>query len=148
MLEQLPIINPKNELPCNPLAIPLIAEAELACERSLPNKKYFTIGETSKLCQVKPHVLRYWEQEFKQLKPAKRRGNRRYYQKKDILTIRHIRNLLYEQGFTIVGARQQLQHMRLFDADIQTAEEIIETSIKELEDLIAILENNPLIVGA
>ncbi len=74
----------------------------------IPGKRYFTIGEVSELCGVKPHVLRYWEQEFPQLKPVKRRGNRRYYQRHDVLMIRQIRSLLYEQGFTIGGARQQL----------------------------------------
>lgn len=74
----------------------------------IPNKRYFTIGEVGSLCDVKSHVLRYWEQEFSQLKPTKRRGNRRYYQRHDIELIRLIRRLLYEQGFTIAGARQQL----------------------------------------
>lgn len=75
----------------------------------IPNKRYFTIGEASELCAVKSHVLRYWEQEFPQLAPVKRRGNRRYYQRADIELIRHIRDLLYGQGFTISGARQQLE---------------------------------------
>jgi len=75
----------------------------------IPGKRYFTIGEVSELCLVKPHVLRYWEQEFPQLKPVKRRGNRRYYQRHDVELIRDIRSLLYEQGFTIGGARQQLE---------------------------------------
>jgi DNA-binding transcriptional MerR regulator len=74
----------------------------------IPAKRYFTIGEVSELCGVKPHVLRYWEQEFPSLKPVKRRGNRRYYQRHDVLMIRQIRSLLYEQGFTIGGARQRL----------------------------------------
>jgi len=74
----------------------------------IPAKRYFTIGEVSELCEVKPHVLRYWEQEFSQLKPVKRRGNRRYYQRQDVILIRQIRTLLYEQGFTIGGARQQM----------------------------------------
>ncbi len=74
----------------------------------IPSKRYFTIGEVSELCAVKPHVLRYWEQEFPQLKPLKRRGNRRYYQRHDVLVIRNIRNLLYEDGYTIGGARQKL----------------------------------------
>jgi DNA-binding transcriptional MerR regulator len=74
----------------------------------IPAKRYFTIGEVSELCGVKPHVLRYWEQEFTQLKPVKRRGNRRYYQHHDVLLIRRIRELLYEQGFTISGARNRL----------------------------------------
>ena len=76
---------------------------------AIPGKRYFTIGEVSELCGVKPHVLRYWEQEFPQLKPVKRRGNRRYYQRQDVIVIRQIRSLLYEQGFTISGARQQLR---------------------------------------
>jgi len=74
----------------------------------IPGKRYFTIGEVSELCGVKPHVLRYWEQEFTQLKPVKRRGNRRYYQHHEVLLIRRIRELLYEQGFTISGARNRL----------------------------------------
>lgn len=74
----------------------------------IPEKLYFTIGEVSKLCDLKPHVLRYWEQEFNQLSPTKRRGNRRYYQLKDVLLVRKIRHLLYEEGFTIDGARLQL----------------------------------------
>jgi DNA-binding transcriptional MerR regulator len=74
----------------------------------IPAKRYFTIGEVSELCGVKPHVLRYWEQEFSQLKPVKRRGNRRYYQHHEVLLIRRIRELLYEQGFTIIGARNKL----------------------------------------
>jgi len=75
----------------------------------IPAKRYFTIGEVSDLCAVKPHVLRYWEQEFTQLKPVKRRGNRRYYQHHEVLLIRRIRDLLYEQGFTISGARNRLE---------------------------------------
>lgn len=81
---------------------------------SIPAKRYFTIGEVSELCGVKPHVLRYWEQEFTQLKPVKRRGNRRYYQHHEVLLIRRIRELLYEQGFTISGARHRLE-----DADFK-----------------------------
>ena len=79
----------------------------------IPAKRYFTIGEVSELCAVKAHVLRYWEQEFTQLRPVKRRGNRRYYQHHEVLLIRRIRELLYEEGFTISGARQRLEH----DAD-------------------------------
>jgi DNA-binding transcriptional MerR regulator len=82
----------------------------------IPAKRYFTIGEVSELCGVKPHVLRYWEQEFTQLKPVKRRGNRRYYQHHEVLLIRRIRELLYEQGFTISGARNRLD-TRLVDDD-------------------------------
>jgi DNA-binding transcriptional MerR regulator len=77
----------------------------------IPAKRYFTIGEVSELCGVKPHVLRYWEQEFTQLKPVKRRGNRRYYQHHEVLLIRRIRELLYDQGFTISGARNQLDEL-------------------------------------
>src|SRR5512136_777926 len=78
---------------------------------AIPAKRYFTIGEVSELCGVKPHVLRYWEQEFTQLKPMKRRGNRRYYQHHEVLLIRRIRELLYDQGFTISGARLQLSDL-------------------------------------
>jgi DNA-binding transcriptional MerR regulator len=78
---------------------------------SIPAKRYFTIGEVGELCGVKPHVLRYWEQEFTQLRPVKRRGNRRYYQHHEVLMIRRIRDLLYEQGFTISGARNKMQEM-------------------------------------
>jgi len=77
----------------------------------IPAKRYFTIGEVSELCDVKPHVLRYWEQEFTQLRPMKRRGNRRYYQHHEVLMIRRIRDLLYDQGFTISGARNKLQEL-------------------------------------
>jgi DNA-binding transcriptional MerR regulator len=83
----------------------------------IPAKRYFTIGEVSDLCAVKPHVLRYWEQEFTQLKPVKRRGNRRYYQHHEVLLIRRIRDLLYEQGFTINGARHRLESEALGDGD-------------------------------
>src|SRR2546423_6648859 len=77
----------------------------------IPAKRYFTIGEVSDLCGVKPHVLRYWEQEFTQLRPMKRRGNRRYYQHHEVLMIRRIRDLLYDQGFTVSGARNKLQEL-------------------------------------
>jgi DNA-binding transcriptional MerR regulator len=84
------------------------SKPELVVLPPIPAKRYFTIGEVSELCGVKPHVLRYWEQEFTQLKPVKRRGNRRYYQHHEVLLIRRIRELLYEQGFTISGARNKL----------------------------------------
>ena len=92
---------------------------------AIPAKRYFTIGEVSELCGVKPYVLRYWEQEFTQLKPMKRRGNRRYYQHHEVLLIRRIRDLLYEQGFTISGARNQLtdhQDARAVNAVASSAE--------------------------
>ena len=82
-----------------------------ASNAPIPAKRYFTIGEVSELCGVKPHVLRYWEQEFTQLKPVKRRGNRRYYQHHEVLLIRRIRDLLYDQGFTISGARNRLDEI-------------------------------------
>ncbi len=90
----------------------------------IPAKRYFTIGEVSELCGVKPHVLRYWEQEFTQLKPVKRRGNRRYYQHHEVLLIRRIRELLYEQGFTISGARH-----RLDDGDFSNADHVSEKPV-------------------
>ncbi|HUN68472.1 MAG TPA: MerR family transcriptional regulator [Burkholderiales bacterium] len=87
----------------------------------IPAKRYFTIGEVSELCGVKPHVLRYWEQEFTQLKPVKRRGNRRYYQHHEVLLIRRIRELLYEEGFTISGARNRLDNAFTGDERNDTA---------------------------
>lgn len=89
----------------------------------IPAKRYFTIGEVGDLCGVKPHVLRYWEQEFSQLRPMKRRGNRRYYQHHEVLMIRRIRELLYEQGFTISGARNKLQEQQTNDRDRRLAED-------------------------
>ncbi|CAG2128551.1 MerR family transcriptional regulator [Cupriavidus numazuensis] len=98
----------------------------------IPAKRYFTIGEVSELCAVKPHVLRYWEQEFTQLKPVKRRGNRRYYQHHEVLLIRRIRELLYEQGFTINGARNRLDEGRHahHHAAAETEEVAVETTAK------------------
>ena len=87
----------------------------------IPVKRYFTIGEVGELCGVKPHVLRYWEQEFTQLRPMKRRGNRRYYQHHEVLMIRRIRDLLYDQGFTISGARNKLQELAQTDRDRRKA---------------------------
>ncbi|MES9993132.1 MAG: MerR family transcriptional regulator [Candidatus Thiodiazotropha sp.] len=106
---------------------------------AIPGKRYFTIGEVSDLCQVKPHVLRYWEQEFPQLKPVKRRGNRRYYQRHDVLMIRQIRSLLYEQGFTIGGARQQLSGDTAKE-DLQQSQQIIKQLRSELEEVLQILK--------
>ncbi|HHC73336.1 MAG TPA: MerR family transcriptional regulator [Thiotrichales bacterium] len=104
----------------------------------IPGKRYFTIGEVSELCGVKPHVLRYWEQEFPQLKPVKRRGNRRYYQRHDVLLIRQIRALLYEQGFTIGGARQQLSGDAIKE-DLSETRQIVRQLRGELEEILAIL---------
>ncbi len=104
----------------------------------IPGKRYFTIGEVSELCGVKPHVLRYWEQEFPQLKPVKRRGNRRYYQRQDVLIIRQIRNLLYDQGFTIGGARQQLTGDAAKN-DVNQSQQIVKQMRLELEEILKIL---------
>jgi len=106
----------------------------------IPGKRYFTIGEVSQLCDVKPHVLRYWEQEFPQLKPVKRRGNRRYYQRQDVIVIRQIRSLLYDQGFTIGGARQRLEGD---DAKIDQTQYrlLIKQMISELEDVLRVLKS-------
>jgi DNA-binding transcriptional MerR regulator len=107
---------------------------------SIPGKRYFTIGEVSELCSVKPHVLRYWEQEFPQLKPVKRRGNRRYYQRGDVEIIRQIRNLLYDQGYTIGGARQRMEDGISEDnsvsAEITAA---LKATIAELEEVLKAL---------
>jgi DNA-binding transcriptional MerR regulator len=106
----------------------------------IPGKRYFTIGEVSELCAVKAHVLRYWEQEFPQLKPVKRRGNRRYYQRQEVLMIRQIRSLLYDQGFTIGGARLQLAAEDTAEpAATQTERAQLTQVIKELEDLLILL---------
>ncbi|MGK2913631.1 MAG: MerR family transcriptional regulator [Porticoccaceae bacterium] len=104
----------------------------------IPGKRYFTIGEVSELCEVKPHVLRYWEQEFPSLSPVKRRGNRRYYQRQDVLLIRQIRSLLYDHGFTIGGARQRL----LGDNTKEEAtrmRQLISQTISELEEVLTTL---------
>jgi DNA-binding transcriptional MerR regulator len=106
---------------------------------AIPAKRYFTIGEVSELCGVKPHVLRYWEQEFEQLKPVKRRGNRRYYQRGDVIMIRQIRSLLYEQGFTIGGARQQLEGDTAQD-DVSRSHQIIRQVRMELEQVLHTLK--------
>lgn len=107
----------------------------------IPDKIYFSIGEVAELCQLKPHVLRYWEQEFPQLAPSKRRGNRRYYQRKDVLLVRQIKNLLYGKGYTIEGARLQfagdesvsLKKMQHSHAKLQTAISQLEKIASELE---------------
>ena len=103
----------------------------------IPPKRYFTIGEVGELCDVKPHVLRYWEQEFPQLKPVKRRGNRRYYQRQDVMLIRQIKSLLYEQGFTIGGARQKLsgKNEDLTKSSLDAGE--LKAVIKDVESVLA-----------
>ncbi|MCZ6710198.1 MAG: MerR family transcriptional regulator [Gammaproteobacteria bacterium] len=106
----------------------------------IPGKRYFTIGEVSVLCEVKPHVLRYWEQEFPQLKPVKRRGNRRYYQRQDVIIIRQIRGLLYDQGFTIGGARQRLTGDDAKQDQTQF-KLLVKQMIVELEDLLRVLKS-------
>jgi DNA-binding transcriptional MerR regulator len=105
---------------------------------AIPGKRYFTIGEVSELCGVKPHVLRYWEQEFPQLKPVKRRGNRRYYQRQDVLVIRQIRSLLYEEGFTIGGARNRLEG-EVAREDVSQSQQIVHQLRIELEEVMRIL---------
>ena len=106
---------------------------------AIPAKRYFTIGEVSELCAVKPHVLRYWEQEFPHLKPVKRRGNRRYYQRHDVIMIRQIRSLLYEQGFTITGARLRLEGESA-KSDVSRSHQIIRQIRGELEEVMSILK--------
>ena len=106
---------------------------------AIPGKRYFTIGEVSDLCGVKPHVLRYWEQEFPQLKPVKRRGNRRYYQRHDVLMIRQIRSLLYDEGFTIGGARQKLSGEEAKE-DVSQSQQIVRQMRTELEDVLKLLK--------
>jgi len=110
----------------------------------IPGKRYFTIGEVSELCSVKPHVLRYWEQEFPQLKPVKRRGNRRYYQRHEVQLIRNIRALLYVEGFTISGARNKLQARPRDEVsnDSEPDTQMMATLVAELEDVIADLQSS------
>ena len=113
----------------------------------IPAKRYFTIGEVSELCGVKPHVLRYWEQEFTQLKPVKRRGNRRYYQHHEVLLIRRIRDLLYEQGFTISGARNRLDESasgssRAQAARAETGKAALAVIRSEIKSIIETLESH------
>jgi len=106
----------------------------------IPAKRYFTIGEVSELCGVKPHVLRYWEQEFNQLKPVKRRGNRRYYQHHEVLLVRRIRELLYNQGFTISGARNRLDEGGALEVPAAGKHELPKTSGGLRSELNAIIE--------
>ena len=122
---------------------PVLPNAQLP---PIPGKRYFTIGEVSELCAVKPHVLRYWEQEFPSLKPMKRRGNRRYYQHEEVLLVRQIRALLYEQGYTISGARQKLEEASLVEAEqnplLLVGEEVDLTPlVEELEKILHTLKD-------
>jgi len=105
----------------------------------IPGKRYFTIGEVSELCGVKPHVLRYWEQEFPHLNPIKRRGNRRYYQRQDVMLVRQIRGLLYEQGFTIGGARQKLSGTEMKN-DNSRSRQVVREVRKELEEVLSLIK--------
>jgi DNA-binding transcriptional MerR regulator len=123
-------------------------KAEAVVLPPIPAKRYFTIGEVSDLCGVKPHVLRYWEQEFTQLKPVKRRGNRRYYQHHEVLLIRRIRELLYEQGFTISGARNKLDSRIGVEEDLTTGLPSLEVDTvairHELNEILGLLRPAPL----
>ncbi len=114
-----------------------LSEGELPL---IPDKLYFSIGEVGRLCQVKAHVLRYWEQEFPQLSPVKRRGNRRYYQRKDVLLVRKIKELLYVQGFTIEGARAQLMQIPEAPVEKTSTVELMQHTLQELEQLLLDLE--------
>ena len=113
---------------------------------AIPAKRYFTIGEVSELCGVKPHVLRYWEQEFSQLRPVKRRGNRRYYQHHEVLLVRRIRELLYSQGFTISGARNRLDEAVLQDeADANSSgltSEMLRAELLSIAEMLRVVFSN------
>lgn len=114
----------------------MLCNALISMENGLPlipAKRYFTIGEVGELCGVKPHVLRYWEQEFTQLRPMKRRGNRRYYQHHEVLMIRRIRDLLYDQGFTISGARNKLQEIVYSEREKRRAGEVVLEGVEVVE---------------
>lgn len=109
---------------------------------AIPEKRYFSIGEAAVLCAVKPHVLRYWEQEFSQLKPNKRRGNRRYYQQADVIMIRKIRELLYDEGYTIEGARQTLTGKKTRILSAETKKNNLREAIVDLEQLLERLQSH------
>ena len=115
---------------------------------SIPAKRYFTIGEVGDLCGVKPHVLRYWEQEFTQLRPMKRRGNRRYYQHHEVLMIRRIRDLLYDQGFTISGARNKMQELLQLERDKRRNGEVMLEGVEVIEVSDSVLDDYEDAVGA
>jgi DNA-binding transcriptional MerR regulator len=115
-------------------------QSDLTFLPPIPEKRYFTIGEAALLCCVKPHVLRFWEQEFLQLKPSKRRGNRRYYQYSDVVLVRQIRSLLYENGFTIEGARAQLAQQTIVIDEIDEADNFVKKVIADLETVLQNLQ--------
>ena len=115
---------------------------------SIPAKRYFTIGEVGDLCGVKPHVLRYWEQEFTQLRPMKRRGNRRYYQHHEVLMIRRIRDLLYDQGFTISGARNKMQELLQLERDKRRNGEVMLEGVEVIEVSDSVLDDYEDAAGA
>ena len=119
-----------------------VQKTKTAALPSIPAKRYFTIGEVSELCGVKPHVLRYWEHEFTQLKPVKRRGNRRYYQHHEVLLIRRIRELLYDQGYTIIGARNKLNErvVRTEEPEVPPQQETVEAPSLDIKQIRAELE--------
>lgn len=106
----------------------------------IPDKRYFSIGEVGELCALKPYVLRYWEQEFPQLKPLKRHGNRRYYQRNDVLLIREIRQLLYDKGFTIEGAKAQLSHNKKETINLHRAVHCLQETVVKLENVLVKLK--------
>ena len=106
----------------------------------IPNKRYFTIGEASKICRIKPHVLRYWEQEFKELEPIKRKGNRRYYQQRDILLVLQIRDLLQNQGYTIDGAKNMINKPLNTTSTLTNNKQVISQIKSDLEKIISILK--------
>lgn len=106
----------------------------------IPSKRYFTIGEVSDLCLVKPHVLRYWEQEFSQLKPVKRAGNRRYYQRQDVILVREIRSLLYQEGYTIGGARHRLEDTSQESAAV-IDKALVKNMLRDLKELAELLQD-------
>ncbi len=106
---------------------------------NIPNKRYFTIGEVSKICDLKTHVLRYWEQEFSQLDPIKRRGNRRYYQQKDLILVLEIKDLLQNQGYTIEGAKTKINNPETTRSSYNTGNPVITQLKKDLEELLALL---------
>ncbi len=107
---------------------------------NIPNKRYFTIGEVSKICDLKTHVLRYWEQEFPQLDPIKRRGNRRYYQQKDLILVLEIKDLLQNQGYTIEGAKTKINNPEIIENSSNTSNQVVNQLKKDLEELLDLLK--------